>query len=304
MNMNKKLVFSAFFALAMFLSASFATQTSAQIVINEVYGGGGNTNALFNQDFVELYNAGTTNVDLTGYSIQNTSATGTGTYNTCAITGPDLVVEPGTYFIIGAAFGANTALPAVPGIDADCSANTPAIALSGTAAKVALVSNTTPLVGTAGCPTTAAGVVDFVGYGGTANCFEGAGPAPGTTNPVSVQRIPNGTDTNNNATDFQAAAPTPDAANVSATASGAVIEGRASTATGKGISKAQLTLTDSNGNARVVYSDATGGFRFDEVPTGETYILRIKAGRAFRFANPTQVITVNEDLDGIEFVAN
>lgn len=298
--MNKKYIFSAFFALAMFLSASFAAQTSAQIVINEVYGGGGNSGAAFNQDFVELYNAGTADVDLTGYSIQYTSATGVGNYNTCALTGADLVVEPGTYFLIGAAFGANTALPALPTVDADCSANTPAIAISGTAGKVALVSNITPLNGANGCPT--AGAVDFVGYGATANCFEGAGPAGGTTNPTSVQRIPNGTDTNNNAADFQVNAPTPKAMNVAPTAAGATVEGRVLTNRGKAIANAKLTLTDSQGNARSVTSGRNGTFRFTEVEVGQTYILNISS-RGYRFNEPTRVLTVNEDLDGINFVA-
>lgn len=300
--MNKKYIFSALFAMAMFLSASFAAQTSAQIVINEVYGGGGNTGAAFNQDFIELYNAGMTNVNLTGYSIQYVSATGTGTYITCALTGADLLVEPGTYFLIGAALGTNTALPALPAVDADCSANTPALALSGTAGKVALVSNTTPLVGTAGCPTTAAGVVDFVGYGTTANCFEGTGPAGGTTNPTSVQRIPNGTDTNNNATDFQVAAPTPKAANVGATAAGVSVEGRVLTSRGKAVAGAKLTLTDAQGNTRSVLSARNGSFLFSDVEVGQTYVLNINS-RGYRFNEPTRVLTVNENLAGIDFIA-
>jgi uncharacterized protein len=52
------------------------------------------------------------------------------------------------------------------------------IAMAATAGKVALVSSTTALSGA--CPTT--GVIDFVGFGTTANCFEGAGPTPTLSN--------------------------------------------------------------------------------------------------------------------------
>ena len=80
------------------------------------------------------------------------------------------------------------------------------IAMSGTAGKVALVSGTAALSGT--CPT--AGVVDFVGFGATANCFEGPGPTPAPSNTLSVSRVGNScTETDNNAADFSTGAPNP-----------------------------------------------------------------------------------------------
>ena len=54
------------------LSAS----ASAQVVISQVYGGGGNTGATYKNDFVELFNRGTVAVNLNGYTIQYASATG------------------------------------------------------------------------------------------------------------------------------------------------------------------------------------------------------------------------------------
>ncbi len=71
-----KLSVSAFFIVLIFLSASFASKTYAAVVINEVYGAGGNSGATYNQDFVELYNNGTVRVDITGFSLQYASATG------------------------------------------------------------------------------------------------------------------------------------------------------------------------------------------------------------------------------------
>src|SRR5690606_11303716 len=67
--------------------------------------------------------------------------------------------------------------------------------------------NATPLTGS--CPTGDA-IVDFVGYGATANCFEGTGPTPAPSNTTAVLRLDNGNqDTDDNAADFEAGAPNP-----------------------------------------------------------------------------------------------
>src|SRR5262245_42034204 len=50
---------------------------SPDIVISQVYGGGGNGGAPFTNDFIELFNRGTTTVNITGWAIQHTSSTGT-----------------------------------------------------------------------------------------------------------------------------------------------------------------------------------------------------------------------------------
>ncbi|MFZ2361492.1 MAG: ExeM/NucH family extracellular endonuclease, partial [Anaerolineae bacterium] len=79
--------------------------------------------------------------------------------------------------------------------------------MSGTAGKVALVNTTAAQTGT--CPT-GSQIIDFVGFGTTANCYEGSGPTPAPSNTNSVKRAGNGcTDTDNNAADFSADAPTP-----------------------------------------------------------------------------------------------
>src|SRR5215210_6439317 len=53
---------------------------SPNIVISQVYGGGGNggtTPAPYQSDFIELYNRGATAVDVSTWSVQYASATGT-----------------------------------------------------------------------------------------------------------------------------------------------------------------------------------------------------------------------------------
>jgi len=137
-------------------------------------------------------------VNLTGWSVQVATATGT-SWSVTNLTTTSLA--PGQYYLIQEAVGAGgtTNLPTPEA--------TGTIAMSATASKVALVNTTTALTGS--CPT-GAGIQDFVGYGSTANCFEGSGPTPAPSNTNAVLRNNNGcTDTGQNALDFTAGAPNP-----------------------------------------------------------------------------------------------
>lgn len=177
------------------ISFLLAFNLQAQVVINEVYGGGGNSGATYTHDFVELYNNGTTAVSLTGWSVQYASAAGT-SWTITNLTGS---IPAKGYFLIqmAAGTGGTTALPTPDFIGST--------AMSGTSGKVALVNTTTSLSGT--CPL-AATYVDFVGFG-AANCFEGTGAVPALTNATSAQRSTVGLDTDDNLLDFTRAAPTP-----------------------------------------------------------------------------------------------
>ncbi len=187
---------------------SFTTSSStptAGVVISQVYGGGGNTGATYNQDFVELFNAGTTTVDISGWSVQYASATGpTGAGNWAVAAIPaSTTIAPGKYYLVALATAATgVALPA-----ADLANTT--INLSGTAGKVALVNNSTALNGTTACSNVA--VVDVLGYGTTATCFETAFfNTTGIDNTKSMFRKNNGClDDGNNSTDFEILAVAP-----------------------------------------------------------------------------------------------
>jgi predicted extracellular nuclease len=186
-------------------SAVAAPSPTAQVVINEVYGGGGNTGAAFDRDFVELVNKTGVAVSVDGWSVQYTSTAGT----TFAKTDLSGSIPAGGRFVVGGAYGANTSLP-------DVAVNVEGnLSLSGTAGKVALVNSGTVqsacgAKGTATACSDRAEVVDFVGYG-TANDWAGAGAAPGTANSTSVSRNSTSTNTANNAADFTAGTPTPSA---------------------------------------------------------------------------------------------
>jgi hypothetical protein len=187
------------FTLLCTLALGFSS--NAQVVISQVYGGGGNTGAQYTHDFVELFNRGAATIDISGYSVQYASAGGT-SWNVNAIPA-STTIAPGKYFLIklGAGTGTGVALP-TPDLDVTVSP----LALSGTNGKVALVNNTTALVGATQVP---ANYVDLVGFG-SGSAFEGTAAVGVLSNTTAALRNNNGcTDTNQNSTDFTVAAPSP-----------------------------------------------------------------------------------------------
>ena len=202
-------VFSLALILALVLSAvpmQFASAASPDIVISQVYGGGSNTGAPYRNDFIELFNRGTTTVSLSGMSVQYASATGTGFFSANSPTPLSGSLAPGQYYLVQQSGGAVGALLPTP--DA-----TGTINMSATAGKVVLVNSTTGLTcnGSVAQPCSAAQLAlikDLVGYG-TANFYEGA-VASTLSNTTAALRLANGcTETDNNASDFAASAPTP-----------------------------------------------------------------------------------------------
>jgi len=176
-----------------------ACAASPDVVISQVYGGGGNSGATFKNDFIELFNRSSADVDLAGWSVQYGSATGT----SWAATPLSGTIKPGQHYLVqeAAGTGGTTNLPTA---DATGSIN-----MSGTAGKVALVTGTAALTCGSNCAANSA-VRDFVGFGTTANNYEGSAATPAPSNTTAVLRAVNGcTDTDSNANDFTAAAPTP-----------------------------------------------------------------------------------------------
>src|SRR5215213_341241 len=184
--------------MLMTLPMQSAQAVSTSVVISQVYGGAGCGTAgcsTYKNDYIELFNRGASPVSLNGWSVQYASATGTA-WQVTNLT--NVTLQPGQYYLVGeGADGVNN----IPAADAPGT-----IAMSATAAKVALVNTTTALSGT--CPASAS-IVDLVGYGATASCFETAvAPAPSTTN-ADIRGMGGCTETDNNSTDFTAAAANP-----------------------------------------------------------------------------------------------
>jgi len=174
--------------------------SNAQVVISQVYGGGGNTGAQYTNDFVELFNRGTASVDISGWSVQYASTAGT-TWAPHSIPA-GTSIAPGKYYLIKLA--GSTVGVALPTPDLDVTASP--INLSGTNGKVALVNTATAL---AGATLTTGTYIDLVGYG-TASAYEGSAAVAALSNTTAALRLNGGcTDNNANNTDFIAGAPTP-----------------------------------------------------------------------------------------------
>ncbi len=196
MEMPRGRLAAVFASFALLFAAS---SVQAQVVISQVYGGGGNSGATLKNDFIELRNNGPTAVDLTGWSVQYASSTGTTWNGRTNLSGS---IPAGGFYLIQQAQGAGGTVN-LPTPDA-----TGTIAMAGTAGKVALSRSTTALTGA--CPTADANVVDFVGFGSAANCFEGSAPTGTLSNTTAALRGGDGSiDTNNNGADLAVGAPNP-----------------------------------------------------------------------------------------------
>lgn len=168
------------------------------VTISQLYGGGGNSGAIYNHDFVELYNPHTSTFDLTGWSLQYSSATGD-TWQVQPLGG---AIAPGEYYLIGLATQNSAVGAPLPPANVNGDIN-----MSGTTGKIALVNNFDALEGP--CPLGNPGIVDFLGYGTTANCAETT-RALAPSNTTSLFRQNGGArDTDNNLADFFTGTPTP-----------------------------------------------------------------------------------------------
>src|SRR5438094_5393050 len=198
---RRYLALVVFFAMlsTLFPFAREAAAVSTGVVISQVYGGGGNSGATLKNDFIELFNRGSAAIDVSAWSVQYASMLGTSWQRT-NLSGS---IAPGQYYLVQEAQGAG-GTQNLPTPDA-----TGTIAMSATAGKVALLNNNTTLPTGTSCPS-AATVIDFVGYGSAANCFEGNGPTATLSNTTAALRSGSGcVETDNNAADFVVGAPNP-----------------------------------------------------------------------------------------------
>lgn len=176
-----------------------ATPANDNVVISQVYGGGGNSGAPYKNDFIELYNPTSTAIDLTGWKIRYASATAASFPND----GENIAVLQGSigangYYLIEASAGTGNAA-ALP--TADLSALS--IKMAGPNGKVDLLDGS-------------GNEVDLVGYG-AANKYEGTAPTEVLSNTTAAVRgsvdglaLSNrGLDTDSNRNDFSIASPDP-----------------------------------------------------------------------------------------------
>lgn len=171
-------------------------QAASNVVVSQVYGGGGNSGALYKNDFIELFNRGTTAVSLNGMSVQYASDVGT-TFQVTPL--PNVTLQPGQYFLVGqaAGLGGTANLPTVDAMGA--------ITLSSTAGKVVLAKTTTAV-----SSATSTSVLDLVSYGSTATPSEGGIPVPAPSNTTAALRADAACfDSDRNNVDFLIGTPAP-----------------------------------------------------------------------------------------------
>jgi hypothetical protein len=186
---------------ALLLLPSTAGASTSGIVVSQVYGGGGNSGATFQNDFVELFNAGATAVDISGWTVQYATAAGT-SWQATSLTG---TIPAGRHYLVQQASSAAVGAP-LPAPDATGTSN-----LAATGGKIALVRSAAALTcgATAGSCSADPSVEDLVGYG-SASDFEGTGSAPATSSAQAARRASEGCgDTGDNAADFAAETPDP-----------------------------------------------------------------------------------------------
>jgi len=189
------------------IAGACSAHAAGNVVISQVYGAGGNGGAIYQNDFVELFNRSASPVSLSGWSVQYGSSTGTGNFSTNGVVALSGILQPGQYYLVKLAAGATGAGAPLPASDA--SGTRPD--LSGTAGKVVLANTAAGLACNGGSnPCNAeqtAQIVDLVGYGG-ANFSEGGATAAGASTTKSISRLNAGcTDTDNNGADFTATDP-------------------------------------------------------------------------------------------------
>ena len=160
---------------------------SPLLVVNEVQTGSA---ASASDEFVEIHNKASCAVSLAGWTIRYAAVMGTALLVKWTGAAADSIPANG-YVVIGG--------PAYTGTTIGSLGTTGAFAAAGGGVGIYDASGTR---------------VDSVGYGSAATnpLIEGT-PAAAPANGQSAQRIPNGTDTDNNASDFTASTPTPGAAN-------------------------------------------------------------------------------------------
>jgi hypothetical protein len=186
---------------ALALAASGAEGASSDVVVSQIYAGGGNSGASYANDYVELLNRGSGAVDVSGWTVQYATAAGT-SWQPTPLAGS---LQPGRYYLVQLA-SAGSVGAALPAPDATGTSN-----LAASGGKVALVRDTTALTcgATAGSCSANPLVADLVGYGGASD-YEGGGPSAALSATTAAVRNGAGcTETDANTADFATASPSP-----------------------------------------------------------------------------------------------
>jgi hypothetical protein len=91
---------------------------------------------------------------------------------------------------------------------------------------------------------------------------------------------------------------------VTSTAAGASLSGRVSTADGRGIRNARVTISGPGlSEMRVATTSSFGYFAFQGLQVGQTYIVTVNSKR-YTFAAPTRSISLVDNVSDVDFIAD
>jgi 5'-nucleotidase len=182
------------------LSPADANPSGTGLVISEVYGAGGNSGAVENADYLELYNPTGAAVSVADDYVHYRSAAGGSGGAPFRLTGS--VPAGGHYLVQMGAAGTNGSPLPTP------DAGPAGFNMAAAGGQVYLLDSPTPIT-TTGDQSTTPHVLDMVGATSQATSFETAFTNQGASATSSLNRSAAGGDTNNNANDFSLAAPSP-----------------------------------------------------------------------------------------------
>jgi hypothetical protein len=238
------------------LCASTAARAggSSSLVISQLYASGGNSGAVLANDYVQLFNRGTSTVDLTGWTVQYASAA-SASWSPTPLSGS---LAPGKSYLVQLASGGSNGSP-LPAADAVGTTN-----LAASGGKVAVVDDTAALScgASAGSCAAVSAIADLLGYGSAAD-YEGssAASAPGAT--TALVRAGGGcADTDANDADFSTDPPSPSnssAAAVSCSGGGGGGSGSATTASASVHVQVQPLLSVSLGTPTLDFGSLATG---------------------------------------------
>jgi len=183
--------------------------TPPNVIITEVYGGGGNSGATLRNDFIELFNTTAQPVNIGGWSLQYYSNTGTGaaTSANTFVFPAEAVIPPNSHFLVQAVAGAG-GTDDLPRTDAVST-----LQLAVSSGKVLLYNVAVPqTISDISSIVTNAAFVDYVPFGTTAVPVWGSAMGSNATNTNSATRRMIGdrySYTQNIGFDFHVVAPTP-----------------------------------------------------------------------------------------------
>ena len=180
--------------------------SSGSVIITQLYGGGGSTGATYVNDFIELYNTTGSSIDISGWSVQYYSATGTSA-NAFTLTASS-TIKPFSHFLIQGASSGSVG-SSLPTPDATSTIN-----MSTTSGKVALYNISTAQTLTDATTLTLitgnTAYMDYVPFGSTSTPVFGSSTVNLSVTTAAIRKFSAGfAYTGNIGNDFNVATPNP-----------------------------------------------------------------------------------------------